>query len=136
MSSYCGIVWFISYTCSVFNKILQYFCFVLVLLQSLGWMEPLPYIPLAMYSYGRGTPIFKMPGPEIVENQLPGSTQPEEDQEVQSSQVCVIKGSRIYLLSGICGCHSGLIILIICCMLSNYLKNLCQCLWDELLHHL
>lgn len=127
MNLYCGIVWFISYTCFVFSKILQYFCFVLVLLQSLGWMDPLPYIPLTMYFCGRGTPIFKMTGPETVENQLPGSTQPE---------VCVIKGSRFYLPNGICGCHSGLIILIICCMLSNHLKNICQCLWDELLHHL
>lgn len=81
-------------------------------------------------------PIFKMPGPEIVQNELPGSTQPEEDPEVQSFQVCVIRGSRIYLPNGICGCHTGLIILIICCMLSSRLKNICQCLWDELLHYL
>jgi hypothetical protein len=65
-----------------------------------------------------------------------GSTHSKEEQEVQSSQECVGRGSRIYLPNGVCGCHTGLIILIICCMLSSHLKNICQCLWDELLHHL
>lgn len=69
-------------------------------------------------------------------NELPGFNLPVEDQEVQSSQRCVIRGSRIYFPNGICGCHTGLIILIICCLLGSHLKNICQCLWDELLQHL